>query len=249
VAFVDKLKSAAKKITPLPLRRRVGEYLAQRWNARHAGEPVEEIFSAIYREQRWGKSDDFSSGEGTHTPGVVLPYVEAVGKFLRAVPCPPSVVDLGCGDFHVGEQLRPYCGRYVACDVVPALIERNKEKFAAANVDFRCINIIEDDLPEGDVVFLRQVLQHLNNAQILSVVQKLYRYKFLVLTEHVPAAPDFPPNLDKPTGGGTRLPQNSGIVLTDPPFSLKVKSESVLCTKTESIGRHPGLIKTTLYEL
>jgi len=180
---------------------------------------------------------------------VVLPYVNAVGRFLDSLPCPPSVVDLGCGDFNVGEQLRPYCDRYVACDVVPALIQRNKDKFAGTQVDFRCIDIIEDDLPYGDIVFLRQVLQHLNNAQILRVVQKLYRYKFLILTEHVPTNSGFPPNRDKATGGGIRLPQGSGVVLTEPPFLLRVKSESVICTTNQSLAQYPGLIKTTLYEL
>jgi hypothetical protein len=175
--------------------------------------------------------------------------VNAVAGFLRSLPPPLSVVDLGCGDFSVGEQLRPYCGRYVACDIVPALIERNKERFAAAQVDFRCIDIIKDDLPDGDIAFLRQVLQHLNNAQISKVVQKLYRYKFLVLTEHIPSCPAFAPNRDKPTGGGTRLPHSSRVVLTAPPFLLRVKSESVICTVTESIGRHPGIVKTTLYEI
>jgi hypothetical protein len=53
-------------------------------------------------------------------------------------------------------------------------------------------------LPDGDIVFLRQVLQHLNNSQISRVVQKLYRYKFLVLTEHVPANPAFTPTVTNP---------------------------------------------------
>jgi hypothetical protein len=179
----------------------------------------------------------------------VLPYVGAAGRFLHSLPSPPSVVDLGCEDFNVGAQLRPYCGRYVACDVVPALIQRNKEMYAAVQVDFRCLDIIEDDLPDGDIAFLRQVPQHLNNAQISKVVQKLYRYKFLVLTEHVPTNRGFPPNRDKATGGGVRLSEGSGVVVTEPPFLLKAKSESVLCATNQSVAQHPGLIKTTLFEL
>ena len=159
------------------------------------------------------------------------------------------MVDLGCGDFNVGEQLRPYCGRYVACDVVPALIQRNRDKFAGMQVDFRCIDITEDDLPEGDIVFLRQVLQHLSNAQIFKVIKKLYRYKVLVLTEHVQASPAFLANRDRATGGGIRMPQSSGVVLTEPPFLLRVKSESVICTTNQSFAQYPGLIRTTLYEL
>jgi len=250
-AFVGKMKSAAKMVTPIPVRRFVGEYLARRWNARHEGRPVEEIFSAIYREGRWGKQldGDIASGDGSHTPTLVLPHVNAVRKFLESLPSQPSVVDLGCGDFNVGKQLRSYCGRYVACDVVSALIQRNKHKFAGMDVDFRCLDIINDDLPPGDVVFLRQVLQHLSNAQILSVVPKLYRYNFLVLTEHVSKKPGFTPNRDKATGAGVRVSQGSGVVLTAPPFLLRTKSESLICATDESVSRHPGLIQTTLYEL
>lgn len=249
--FVDKLRSAVKLVMPSPLHRIARKYLSQRWDAKHEGRPVEEIFSAIYRERKWGaKSDsDFSSGSGSRIQSVVSSYVNAVRGILESLPCPPSVVDLGCGDFNVGKQLRPYCGRYIACDVVPALIQRNKDQFVDMQVDFRCIDIIEDDLPEGDIVFLRQVLQHLNNAQILRVVHKLYRYKFLVLTEHVPTNSDFVPNRDKATGDGIRLPQGSGVVLTEPPFLLNAKSKSVVCTKYQSEGQYPGLIETTLYDL
>lgn len=250
-SFVGKLRSAVKVVMPIPLRRIAREYLSHRWDAKYDGRPVEEIFSAIYRERKWGtKSDrDYSSGTGSRFESVVLPYVNAVRGFLQSLPSPPSVIDLGCGDFDVGQRLRPYCGRYIACDVVPFLIQRNNDKFAGSNVDFRCIDIIEDDLPDGDIVFLRQVLQHLNNAQILKVVHKLYRYKFLVLTEHVPTNSGFPPNRDKATGARIRLPQGSGVVLTEPPFLLTAKSESVICTTNQSLDEYPGLLRTTLYEL
>lgn len=248
--LAHKLGTAVKLVTPQPLRRWTREYLARRWDAKYEGRPVEEVFSAIYKEGRWGaKTDgDFSSGTGSHTSNVVLPYIGAVRKFLESLPCPPSVVDLGCGDFSVGKEARPYCGRYVACDVVPALIQKNKEKFAGMEVEFSCLDIIEENLPEGDVVFLRQVLQHLNNAQILQVVEKLSRYKFLVLTEHLPIDPEFPPNRDKATGGGIRLSKGSGVVLTAAPFFLAAKSETVICATHQTIAQHAGLIKTTLYE-
>ena len=89
----------------------------------------------------------------------------------------------------------------------------------------------------------------ISNAQILRVVQKLYRYKFLVLTEHVPANPQFAPNLDKAAGFGIRVPQGSGVVLTESPFLLKVKWQSVICAVIQSFGQYPALISTTLYEL
>lgn len=249
--MLTSVKSIVKRLTPRPLRVRIGEYMAERWNAKHAGLSARDIFSAIYNEHRWktDSSEDFWSGEGSHSSGAVSPYVNAVISFLRTQPSNPSVVDLGCGDFSIGKEIRHYCGRYVACDVVPDLIKRNSERFADMQVDFRCLDIIDDDLPDGDIVFLRQVLQHLSNAHIQSVLPKLYKYKFLVLTEHLPSDPVFEPNCDKPTGGGTRLSQSSGVILTQPPFLLRAKSESVLCVTSQSIAHRPGQIKTTLYDL
>ena len=139
--FVDKLRLAVKLVMPRPLRRIAREYLSQGWDAKYEGRSVEEIFLAIYGERKWGtKSDsDFSSGSGSHIQSVVSSYVNAVRGFLESLPCPPSVVDLGCGDFNVGKQLRPYCGRYVACDVVPALIQRNKLSSSACKWIFAAL--------------------------------------------------------------------------------------------------------------
>ena len=77
-------------------------------------------------------------------------------------------------------------------------------------------------------MFIRQVLQHLSNAQISRIVPKLSIYRLLVLTEYLPSSGDFVPNLDRPTGVGTRLgtETDSGIVLTEPPFNLPTKSRA-----------------------
>jgi SAM-dependent methyltransferase len=249
--IADRMKTIAKSITPEPLLRQIRPYLLQRWDAKFERQPAVDVFAAVYREGKWGGNpdQDFYSGGGSHKEYLVIPYIDAVRGFLRTLTSRPSVVDLGCGDFNVGSQLRPSCGRYVACDVVPDLIRRNRTKFSGLQVDFRCIDIIEDDLPDGEVVFLRQVLQHLSNAQIVKIVQKLYSHKFLVLTEHIPAKSGFPPNLDKSNGHCIRLSQGSGIVLTEPPFDLNIRSEAVLCSVPETNEGRAGVVRTTLYEL
>jgi hypothetical protein len=210
-----------------------------------------DVFTAIYKEAKWGAGarDDFFSGNGSHDPEFVLPYIEAVRDFLESLPTLPSLVDLGCGDFNIGRHLRLHCGKYSACDVVPGLISRNQAKFSDADVDFRCLDITQDDFPDAEVALLRQVLQHLSNVQILKIVPRLYRYKFLVLSEHLPAEAHFRPNLEKPAGAMVRLCQGSGVVLTEPPFNLKVKSSQVIGSVAQEIGDRPGLVRTTLYEL
>lgn len=213
------------------------------------------VFSDIYAKQRWGRSavpeDLYFSGTGSRAQNIVAPYVKAVSQFLMYFAWfkqrKANVVDLGCGDFAVGQQLRSACQNYVACDVVPGLIEHNRTKFAGQGVDFCTLDMVTDDLPTGDVAFVRQVLQHLPNAMIAAIVPKLVQhYTYLILSEHIPADDAFTPNLDLPIGSNIRLLHNrSGVVLTASPFNMPFEKCVHLC----SVPEHGGQIRTTLYEL
>ena len=188
-------------------------------------------------------------GSGSHSPCITSTYISAIEIFLSSFDRKLDAVDLGCGDFTIGSKVRSFCGNYIACDVVEPLILRNKEKYKDVDVKFLNIDITTDDLPAGDVVFIRQVLQHLSNRQILSVIPKIqYKYKYLVLTEHLPLSNDFICNLDKSVGPHTRLvvgQNGSGVIITEAPFFLKIISSVVLC----EVEEYGGLIRTNLYIL
>ncbi|WP_271079217.1 class I SAM-dependent methyltransferase [Aurantiacibacter sp. MUD61] len=203
-----------------------------------------EIFSAVYREKMWGGSGEkFHSGWGSHRAAVVEPYVTAVSDYLQSLPTKPDVCDLGCGDFAVGVQLRPYCDRYIACDIVPELVERNRKQFADCDVDFRTLDLVTDPLPEAQVLLVRQVFQHLSNGDIAATLPKLKRYRAIIATEDVPDG-EFEPNHDKPAGFDVRLSTGSGVDLAAPPFNFEHRSSRVLCRAT-----HNGqVLLTTLYE-
>ncbi len=208
---------------------------------------TEALFSAVYANKIWGGDarTAFYSGAGSHDPVLVEAYVRGVTRFVAGLPGRRDAVDLGCGDFNVGGRLRQLFDGYVACDVVPALIERNRNAYSDLNVEFRCIDIVRDDLPDGDIVFIRQVLQHLGNDDIRSVLAKLQKYEFLVLTEHLPKSADFPPNVDQVTGAGTRLIAGSGVVVTAAPFALERKAQQTLL----DVHGYGGVIRTTVYQL
>jgi hypothetical protein len=209
------------------------------------------IFENIYKNKIWGGAagsltDQFYSGSGSRDDAIVNTYVNAVSEFLASFDVKPDVVDLGCGDFNVGKQLRHLCNGYIACDVVDSLVEFNKVSFDNLNVDFRCVNLSIDVIPKGDVVFIRQVLQHLSNEHILPIISKLVEnFKYLILTEHLPINHNFPPNVNISTGGNIRLNLNSGVVLTAPPFNLPIKNERILC----ECAQYSGRIQTIIYSL
>jgi hypothetical protein len=246
------MRELLRKLVPVSLRRARRDFVLRRQWKSFEELPPGEAFRRVYEDGVWGQSPDrgdrFFSGSGSHAPQLVSGYVAAVEAFLRTFPQKPNVVDLGCGDFAIGSQLRPLCGKYIACDVVEPLIARNRERFASLDVDFRRLDIATDPLPAGDVALIRQVLQHLSNKQIMAIVPKLpSTYRHVVVTEHLPVEEGFEPNLDKPAGPHTRLNSGrrpSGVVLTEAPFRLRPTRSSVL-SETQDFE---GLIRTTLYE-
>ncbi len=155
------------------------------------------------------------------------------------------VVDLGCGDFQVGNQLTGYCGHYVGVDVVKLLVERNVETFGGETVEFQHLDIIKDKLPEGSVCFVRQVLQHLSNRQITAILPKLGQYQLVIVSEHQPSASRMSqPKLDKLPGGDTRLVNGSGVFLEAPPFSIPKGRLRLLLEVEASLVSDEGVIRT-----
>lgn len=209
--------------------------------------PTKKAMDQIYAMNLWGgNSSEFYSGEGSHIPELVTPYLEVVTSFLTSFDVPLTVCDLGCGDFNVGKELVNRTKKYIAVDIVKDLIERNKETFKDEKLEFQCLDIAVDDLPKGDCAIIRQVLQHLSNAEVQGVLHKLSHFKYLIVTEHLPEG-DFVPNKEIISGQGIRLKKGSGLNLLEPPFNFQVKEEKRLSTIILKEGK--GRLVTTLYEI
>ena len=209
--------------------------------------PTKEAMNQVYAKNLWGgKSSEFYSGEGSHIPEIVTPYLEVVTSFLTSFDVPLTVCDLGCGDFNVGKELVKHAKKYIAVDIVKDLVERNKEKFKEENLEFQCLDIAVDDLPSGDCAIVRQVLQHLSNAEVKAVLNKLSDFKYLILTEHLPIG-NFTPNEDIISGQGIRLKKGSGIAILSAPFHFKVQEEKEMLTIL--LKDQKGKLTTSLYTI
>ncbi len=209
--------------------------------------PTKDAMVQIYENNLWGgEKSKFYSGLGSHHPETVDPYIAVVSAFLKDFDAPPVVCDLGCGDFNIGKELVRFSKKYIAVDIVPDLITHNKKEFQADHLEFHALDIAKDELPPGDIAILRQVLQHLSNTEIKSVVEKLYAFKFVILTEHLPEE-DFAPNKDIISGQGIRLKKQSGVNLSASPFNLEVIGEKQLLS-VHSPG-FKGVLVTTLFKV
>lgn len=202
-----------------------------------------QVFGRIYRHGHWGGvPGEFYSGYGSHLDEYVEPYVAAVSTYLAALPERPAVVDVGCGDFNVAHRLVDAARSWTGCDVVPALVERNRRRFARANVDFVLLDALVDPLPPGDVVVVRHVFQHLTNDQTATILAKLRAYPRWIVTEQLPGG-DFVPNRDKPMDGQTRRLVDSGVVLTAAPFGIAPIDARILC----EVAAEGGVLRTIAY--
>ncbi len=208
--------------------------------------PTKDAMEQVYKMKLWGSnSSSFYSGEGSHIPELIDPYLQGIAAFLTSFKTPLVVCDLGCGDFNVGKELVKYTKKYVAVDIVTDLITFNKEKFKNENLEFQCLDIAVDELPPGDCAIVRQVLQHLSNTEVQNILNKLTAYKHIILTEHLPKG-DFEPNEDIVSGQGIRLKKQSGLDILAPPFNFKVIDEKQLLVVKLSEGK--GVIVTTYYK-
>ncbi|MEO9571935.1 MAG: class I SAM-dependent methyltransferase [Polaribacter sp.] len=209
--------------------------------------PTKDAMNQVYEMNLWGTNNTpFYSGDGSHKKEIIAPYLESVIHFLKSFKTPITVLDLGCGDFNIGQNFVKFTKKYIGVDIVENLINHNKKTYKADNLEFHCLDIAVNELPSGDCVVIRQVLQHLSNNEVQNVVKKLGNYKYVILTEHLPLE-NFKPNKDIISGQGIRLKKQSGIDLLKVPFNLKIKEEKLLLTYT--LESNKGIIVTTLYTM
>ncbi len=218
---MSSLKNTVKKIIPSSLIEWWTRKISAKKQQKFGKKSVAETFGEIYEKNVWGgKSGEFYSGDGS-TGKFSEKYAETIRKFIAENDV-KRVVDLGCGDFRVASKFVSDDFHYTGCDVVFSLVKHLNEKYKSETVEFRCVNIVEDELPEGDLCLIRQVLQHLSNAEIAKVLQNARKYKYLIVTEHFPSPQtEIIPNLDIPHGPDVRVRYNSAVILDKPPINLQ----------------------------
>ena len=191
-----------------------------------------EIFSGIYANNIWGKPSDpsekFHSGSGSHDEKIIVPYINTLISLLTNNNI-RNIVDLGCGDFWIMRHVLATLAKnnynffYTGIDVVEDLINYNANRFKHPNVRFICRDAAADNepLPDGEILIIRQVLQHLSNADIKKILGKASKFKFLFITEHIYDSTDAVYNIDRNANEGIRLGYKSGVYLEHAPFGLK----------------------------
>jgi 2-polyprenyl-3-methyl-5-hydroxy-6-metoxy-1,4-benzoquinol methylase len=184
-------------------------------------EDFKDIFTRIYKKNIWGgKKGEFYSGEGSHDPDLIDEYIALLRCIIQYNNI-TSICDFGCGDFNIMEKVVTDKIMYYGIDVVEELINHNNDIFGKKNINFKAadiVNVDANDLPEAEMLIVRQTLQHLDNKSIIILLEKFKKYRYILITEHIHCRPHIKYNIDKECGDDIR---RSGIKIEDEPFNLK----------------------------
>lgn len=135
------------------------------------------VFSKIYKEGLWNEG----SGDGSKIENVGE-YVDVLQKYIDK-PEIKTVLDLGCGDWQFSKFLDLSSVLYLGVDVVDSVIDSNIDLYSASNIDFISRDIITYELPQVDLIICKDVLQHLSNRDVISVLIKIIKSsKFALIT-------------------------------------------------------------------
>jgi hypothetical protein len=127
-----------------------------------------EAFRTIYEQNRWASAES-RSGRGS-----TLAYTERLRKALAQCLIRLNVerlLDAPCGDFNWMQHVSlPAATRYLGGDIVPELVEGLQGLYGDGRRSFRIIDIVKGPLPPADLWLCRDVLFHLPNSDILTVL-------------------------------------------------------------------------------
>jgi hypothetical protein len=127
-----------------------------------------EKFNEIYNDNLWA-SKESKSGSGSELGNTVTLRKEL--PFVFAKYGIKSMLDIPCGDFNWMKEVDLTNIEYTGADIVSAVVETNKKNHP--NFKFEVMDITKDALPKVDLVFVRDCLGHLSDANVLKAIENI----------------------------------------------------------------------------
>ena len=174
-----------------------------RWRAKRAelkrfrSSGRSEVFDWIYQSNKWGGASRSGKGSGLDRTFRIRQRLPALLQELEIT----SILDVPCGDHDWMSTIDLDGIDYLGGDIVPALIERNREAYP--HRQFAVIDVCEGPLPDADLVLCRDLLVHLSLNDIDAALDNLLavRGRYLMCTTF----PEIRRNKDIVTGKHRKL--------------------------------------------
>lgn len=131
-------------------------------------------FTLRYRRNYWG-DDETHSGPGSRRDSHSVTHSLEVLSHLTSLLDLKSIADIPCGDFNwISAYLDRYPSvSYVGCDIVGDLIARNRRRYPG--VRFMALDIVSKVPLPVDLIFCKDLVNHLENEEIVRAIDNMRR--------------------------------------------------------------------------
>jgi len=155
------------------------------WDRRERSQTLRSRFTTVYDQGLWGVSETrsgFGSVKGSQWVAIAEEAIrKAVGEHgVR------SINDIPCGDFNWMPDVLAGLGpiRYIGFDIVAEALARNKDRFP--QYEFRVLDITSQVPPAADLIFCKDLLNHLTDADVTRALDNMRRSgsKFLLASNN-----------------------------------------------------------------
>lgn len=187
------------------------------------------VFSRIAEDNLWDGTESVSGPgstmEATRLLREALP--DLLGKYGVK-----SVLDVPCGDAYWITQVLPKGISYTGGDIVPALIAKARAMKGDFG-KFQVIDLVTDDLPEADLVLVRDCFIHLPHAMVNRAIANIKRSgaRYLLTTTY----PGQAENIDIEIGGFRPIDLQARPYNLPPPLELILETEGVTSGKSMAL--------------
>ena len=131
---------------------------------------IEQRFKNIFKNNSWGGHNSVS-GKGSDLDQTehIIREIPALFKDMGI----STVLDIPCGDFNWMRNIDLSGIKYIGADIVKEIVKNNKNQYEKNNVSFRHMNLIEDTLPQVDLILIRDCLVHMSYDDIFKLLNNV----------------------------------------------------------------------------
>ena len=133
-----------------------------------------EVFDDIYINSTWG----YKSGPGSD-PFAARTWIDIVNFFIELKDV-KSILEVGCGDWRVGSNYKLDGVLYAGIDASSVIIEE-LQQYETDNIQFINADAETFEFPHVDMILCKDVLQHLPNESVFTIMKKIMSHSRYVL--------------------------------------------------------------------
>lgn len=138
-------------------------------------------FQSIYATHEWKGGS--LSGPGSD-PERTLEFRNFLENFIESKNI-RSIVDFGCGDWTYAKLMDWKGAHYIGIDVVDTVVQRNRELYESARVQFLLRQSLDAPMPQAELFVAKDVLQHLPTEDVHKVLAIASSYQYCIFVNDI----------------------------------------------------------------